>query len=202
MAHAIVIAVARVRNDPNYQAYRKGYKKILPKFRELLQVLGVDLRKGGGIPELQAFQRHLSQYRIVMYLGLRCDNIMFDGQTATPQRINLLYADRHYHVITNVTAAMAKEYVWPAYNKGCRRGLQHKCEASCDACSTISPASRTMPGSPVTSVIDTTGKPRASKIINVSKYQAKPCVKPRNFASVVLSRESIMIVIRYFVHSV
>ena len=73
LAHALVIAVARVRNDPNYQAYRKGYKKILPKVRELLQASGVDLSRGGGIPELQAFQRHLSEYRIVVYSGLRCD---------------------------------------------------------------------------------------------------------------------------------
>jgi hypothetical protein len=92
LAHALVIAVARVTNDPNYKAYRQG-RKILPKVRELLQASGVDLSRGGGIPELQAFQRHLSQYRIVVYSGLRCDSIMFDGQVATPQRINLLYDD-------------------------------------------------------------------------------------------------------------
>jgi hypothetical protein len=75
----------------------------------------------------------------MVYSGLRCVNIMFDGQVATPQRINLLYDDRHYHVITNLTAAMAKRYVCPASNKGCRRGAQHRCEASCDACSAIPP---------------------------------------------------------------
>ena len=138
LAHALVIAISRVMNDPNYKAYRQG-RKILPKVRELLQASGVDLSRGGGIPELQAFQRHLSQYRIVVYSGLQCDNIMFDGQVATPQRINLLYDDQHYHVITNLTAAMAKRYVCPACNKGCERGAQHKCDASCDACSAIPP---------------------------------------------------------------
>jgi hypothetical protein len=64
LAHALVIAVARVTNDPDYQVYRHGWK-ILPKVREMLQATGVDLSRGGGIPELQAFQRHLSQYRIV-----------------------------------------------------------------------------------------------------------------------------------------
>ena len=72
LVHALVIAVARLANDPNYKAYRQG-RKILPKVRELLQASGVDLGRGGGIPELQAFQRHLSQYRIVVYSGLRCD---------------------------------------------------------------------------------------------------------------------------------
>ena len=35
---------------------------------------------------------------------------MFEGQVDASKRINLLYDDveRHYHVITNVTGAMAK----------------------------------------------------------------------------------------------
>jgi hypothetical protein len=72
-----------------------------------------------------------------VYSGLRCD--MFDGQVATPQRINLLYDDRHYHVITSLTAAMAKRYMCPAGNKGCERGARHRCDASYDTCSAIPP---------------------------------------------------------------
>jgi hypothetical protein len=61
------------------------------------------------------------------------------GQVATAQRINLLYDGQHYHVITNLTAAMAERYLCPACNRGCSRGEQHRCEASCDACSAIPP---------------------------------------------------------------
>jgi len=64
---------------------------------------------------------------------------MFDGQVATSQRMNLLYDAQHYHVIMNLTAAMAKGYVCPACSKGCRRGAQYKCKASSDACEAISP---------------------------------------------------------------
>ena len=41
---------------------------------------------------------------------------MFDGQVQTEKRINLLYDDvsRHYHVIVNITGAMAKRYVCEA----------------------------------------------------------------------------------------
>jgi len=37
---------------------------------------------------------------------------MFEGQVDSSKRINLLYDDveRHYHEITNRTAAMAKKY--------------------------------------------------------------------------------------------
>jgi hypothetical protein len=59
LTHALVIAMARITNDPNYQSYRKGYKKIMPKVRELLQASGVDLSREGGIPEFRAFQRCL-----------------------------------------------------------------------------------------------------------------------------------------------
>jgi hypothetical protein len=34
LAHALVISIAKVTNDPNYPAYMKGNKKILPKFRD------------------------------------------------------------------------------------------------------------------------------------------------------------------------
>jgi hypothetical protein len=54
LAHALVIAMAKVTNDPNYKAYIQG-RKILPKVRELLQASGVDLSRGGGIPEYKPF---------------------------------------------------------------------------------------------------------------------------------------------------
>jgi hypothetical protein len=130
LAHVLVIAIARVTNDSNYQSYRKGRKKILPKVRELLQASGVDLSRGEGIPELHAFQRYLSQCRIVVYSGLKCENIMFDRQVTSPQRINLLYDGQHFHVINNLTAAMTRRYVCPACNKGLRAarstGVMHR----------------------------------------------------------------------------
>lgn len=65
-----------------------------------------------------------------MFSGLRCNGIMFDGQVARPQRINFLYDGAHYHVIVNLTAAMAREYFCPACNKVYKIGSQHRCDAS------------------------------------------------------------------------
>jgi hypothetical protein len=138
LAQALVIDIAKLNNDPNYKAYIQG-QKILPKVQELLQAAGINLSRGGGIPELQGFQSHLSQCRIVVYSGLWCDNIMFDGQVPSPRRINLVYDESHYHVITNLTAAMTKRYNCPACKKGCKTGAQHRCDASCDACSASPP---------------------------------------------------------------
>ena len=112
MAHALIIAIARITNDPYYKAYQRGYK-IFQKFRHSLQTTGIDLQHGGGIPELQRFQDHFSEYRIVVYGGLDYGDIIYDGQGTSEKRINLLYDDvnRHYHVIANLTVAMFKRYV-------------------------------------------------------------------------------------------
>jgi hypothetical protein len=120
LAHALVIAIARIKNDPNYKSYRRGMK-IFPAVNALIRETGIELRDCGGIPELTKFQEHLSQYRIVVYSGLQCENIMFDGQVNASTRINLLYDDvnRHNHVITNLTGAMAQRYVCNGCNKGC-----------------------------------------------------------------------------------
>ena len=66
LAHALIIAIARVDNDANYKAYRQG-RKIRPVVQALLQETGIDLTSGGGIPELNRFQEHFRDYKIIVY---------------------------------------------------------------------------------------------------------------------------------------
>ena len=49
----------------------------------------------------------------MVYHGLSCDDIMFEGQVDSSKRLNILYDDVecHYYVIVKLTAAMAKKYV-------------------------------------------------------------------------------------------
>jgi len=79
LAHALIIAIVRITKDPNFIAYRRGYK-ILQKVQHLLQTTGISLQHGGGIQELQKFQDHFSEYRIVVYGGLDCRDIIFEGK--------------------------------------------------------------------------------------------------------------------------
>ena len=79
LVHAIIIVIARVDNDPNYKAYRQG-RKIRHVVETLHETTGIDLSNGAGIPELVRFQEHFREYKIVVYHGLNCDNIMFEGQ--------------------------------------------------------------------------------------------------------------------------
>jgi hypothetical protein len=140
LAHFIIIAVARLSHDPNYKAYRQG-RKIRPMVDRLLELTGIDLTNGGGIPEITLFQEHFKDYRIVVYGGLDCGAIIFDGQIESENRINLLYDDvtRHYNMIANLTGAMAKRYVCKGCNKGYRRDITHKCQQACSDCNSIPP---------------------------------------------------------------
>ena len=58
LAHALIIAVAKVENYPNYKAYIVG-RKIRNVVQTLLDETGIDLSNGGEIPELTRFQEKL-----------------------------------------------------------------------------------------------------------------------------------------------
>jgi hypothetical protein len=71
-----------------YKSYRKGDKLSKP-VSELLKASGVNLTDGGGIPELQQFQAHLSDYKIV-YDGLSPDRLIFSGISLSDKKLYLI----------------------------------------------------------------------------------------------------------------
>jgi len=140
LAHALIISIAKVENNPDYKAYRQG-RKIRQVVQTLLYTTGIDLSNGAGIPEFVRFQEHLRPYKIVVYHGLSCDDIMFEGQVDSPKRLNILYdeVERHYHVIANLTVAMAKKYVCKGRSKACKRDVAHVCDQTCSNCMVSQP---------------------------------------------------------------
>jgi len=49
LAHALIIAIANVDKDPNYDAFHKG-RNIRHVDQILLDTTGIDLSNGAGIP--------------------------------------------------------------------------------------------------------------------------------------------------------
>jgi len=99
LAHALIIAIAKVDNDPNSTSYRDG-NKIRPVVWKLLVKTGIDLFEGWEIPKLIKFQEHFRDYNITVYQSLAFEEIMFELQVVSPKRINLLYdlsRDREYN---------------------------------------------------------------------------------------------------------
>ena len=95
--------------------------------RQLLEATSIELKNGGGFPEITRFQWHFDEYKIVVYSGFNCDSIMYQGHVESDKRINLLFDEvtRHYHVIVNLTGSMAKRYICEGCNKGCTYGCKH-----------------------------------------------------------------------------
>lgn len=90
MAHALIIAIAKLNNDPNYESYCPG-NSIHLVVRQLLEMVGIYPTNGAGIPELTIFQEHFHDYKTVVYDGLKCDSIMFEGQVESSKRLHVLY---------------------------------------------------------------------------------------------------------------
>jgi len=57
LAHALIIAIAKVNNGANYISYLQG-DKIRSVIRTFLQKAGIDLTKGAGIPDLNRFKEN------------------------------------------------------------------------------------------------------------------------------------------------
>jgi len=120
LTQALVIAIAKEDNNPNYKVYLQG-RKILPVVETLIEKAGIDLSTGAGISELVKFQEYFRGYKILFYHCLKCEGILFEGQVDSLKRINLLYDDveSYYQVITKHTTAKARRYVCKACNKSC-----------------------------------------------------------------------------------
>jgi hypothetical protein len=86
LAHALIISIAKLTNDEDYNSFRKGCK-IRPVVDHLRTTTGIDLSNGGGIPELIRFQEHFKEYRIVVFRGLNCEDIIFDGQVESEKEL-------------------------------------------------------------------------------------------------------------------
>ena len=89
LALALIIAIVRFKKDPNYDSYRPGFR-IIPVVNHLLQTTGIDLTIGGVIGVLTRFQEYYTDYRIIVYVGLNCEDMILDGQNESEKRIYLL----------------------------------------------------------------------------------------------------------------
>jgi hypothetical protein len=120
--------MARVNGDPKYKSYKDG-KALKEVADELLRASG-DLPNGGGLQELQQFQAHLSDYKMV-YDGLSPDRLVFSGNSVSTRKLYVLYYSEsgHFNVITNIKTAMAKKYICNACNT--LHDYTHKCDKAC-----------------------------------------------------------------------
>ena len=100
---------------------------MVPK---LLEKTGIDLKNGVGIPELNRFQEHFHEYKIVVHSGLNFESILYQEHVYSDKRVNFLFDEvtQHYHVIAKFTGTMDKRYVCEGSNEDFKHGVKHNCE--------------------------------------------------------------------------
>ena len=138
LAHAFIIAIARLNGDSMCKSYRNdyGFKKPV---EDLFSVSGVNLRNAGGYTALQQFQDYLSDYKIIVYDGLSPHRVMFSGNSFSNKKLYLLYylKSKHSNVISNLKAAMTKRYICIACDT--LYHFTHKCDKACSLCTGTPP---------------------------------------------------------------
>lgn len=135
---ALIIAQLKVDGSPEYDRVRRRMSRLLEqKILDLLVAVGIpnNPSQAYGINELNQFQDYLRDYKIIVYSGRECENIIFEGRSDSPKRIYLYYneVEKHYDVITNITGALCKMF----YCIGCNRGFSsyhHTCTKICPQC--------------------------------------------------------------------
>lgn len=143
LPRAIVVAKAKAKRNTEFQAIRQDRcKRQLNKARKLMQKARVEIpEEGAGIQELVKFQDHLKKYKITVYnYDRKGRDVYFEGNNPDAQhKINLLFHNGHFNVITSLTAAFACTHFCEACHVPYDHKGSHRCTNICPACQTVSP---------------------------------------------------------------
>ena len=133
-ARAIITAKARIENHPNYDSIRRGcnIQEILA--RNFQRQAGIDLDLPAcGPEEWKKFQSVLPNYQLVIVSRDHFNSIIYHGPTKQ-QQITLYLAERHFSVITSMTAFLRRSYYCIHCRKGYSQRSRHRCAVGCSAC--------------------------------------------------------------------
>ena len=135
LARALVVAIAKVDNAPNYDNLLRHVRAQQVKAIELHANAKVPMGPSCGLEEVDMFQKHLTEYEINIVSGNHDNAIIYPSQPSTDKTpVYLFLHDNHYDVITSMTGFLSKSY----YCHKCRRAysnkLDHLCPDMCKSC--------------------------------------------------------------------
>lgn len=134
---------AKKKNSKVLQSLRTDRKKLqTKKALVLIAKAQVDIpEKGCSLNELEKFQTYLKRYNITVYnFDTKGREVYYKGSNPAAQyKINLLFHDGHFNVITSLTAAFCCNFYCEACSTPFDHRISHRCKSVCDCCRTISP---------------------------------------------------------------
>lgn len=144
LPRAIVVAKAHAKKDPDYKSIRQDVSKLQTlKAKKLMDrsKVGKITSDGAGIAELEKFQKHLKKYKITVYeYRTKGRNTIYEGNNpGAMYKINLLFSDKHYNVITSLTSAFVCSFYCENCHVPFNQKDRHRCVKSCVRCGGDSP---------------------------------------------------------------
>ena len=137
LARALVVAIAKVENAPNYKDLTKpGRRTQEIKARELHTAANVPLGPCG-IPEVELFQKYLTNYEINIVSGNHASSIIYPPKPSTNNNVIPIYLylhDNHYDVITSMPGFLSESYFCHKCRRSYSSKLDHLCPGMCKSC--------------------------------------------------------------------
>ena len=138
LARALVVAIARIENDPRY-------KSIIDSRRNIQDRRAFDLHRAANVPlgpcglkEVDLFQQHLVHYQIIVVSGDQDNTIIYPPHppaNPNPEKsIYLYYQANHFDVITKLPGFLNTNYFGHACHKGYDHTTEHLCDGMCWSC--------------------------------------------------------------------
>ena len=140
LARALVVAIAKVENAPNYKNLTKPCRRDQEKkAKELHAAANVPLGPCG-IPEMELFQKYLTNYEINIVSGNHDNSIIYppkpsinnNNNNITPLYLYLHY--NHYNVITSMPGFLNQSYFCHTCKRPYDNKIEHLCPGMCKSC--------------------------------------------------------------------
>ena len=137
LARALVVAIAKIEKDPHYKDLMKpGRRTQEKKARELHEAANVPLGPCG-IPEVELFQKYLTNYEINIVSGNHDNSIIYPSKSSTSNSVTPIYLylhDNHYDIITSMPGFFSNSYFCHKCRRAYTNKLRHLCPGMCKSC--------------------------------------------------------------------
>ena len=134
LAGALVVAVARIENDPKYDQIRKPDRNI-QRERALQLHWAANVPLGlCGLDEVKLFQAYLTNYEITIVSGDHDNSIIYPPEPGDRQPIYLYFQNKHFDVITKMPGFLCVCYFCHKCRKTYSNVTDHMCPAMCKSC--------------------------------------------------------------------
>ena len=137
LARALVVAIAKVENEPNYKDLTKPGVRAQEKRAKALHAAANVPLGPCGIPEVELFQKYLTNYEINIVSGNHDNSIIYPPQPSTVNNVTPIYLylhENHYDVITKMPGFLNESYFCHICKHTYDNKIEHLCPGVCKSC--------------------------------------------------------------------